>query len=487
MIALLRVDPADSAKLSYKPTEPKLDESLALLRKFIEFVFDPKHERGNLSMSLVNKTAKLLQVYGYQTHIQSLLTDCMKVFISKHLIFGKNTVEAADQPNSGTEKLEHLTTAKIVNTLAEFYANLTKKILPTITSVLGFTASAIDSLMTNLLTSVLTATSVGSSFEIMNCFRYLKTSQAVDHSCKVNSQTMNEEQVLSEGPGSHIGKKTPMVAEPHSVSLPTRAQTLDWICGALIAAVDTDRLGMKIVDLEDISTVCRLLRRTNCFDGEFKKTFLEQSGEFYRELLQKQLPIHNLHDYTSWLEDKLQDERTRCDTLFDDSLSQSMYYVMKKILVDDIISTILNANFQTLLLEGHKKELVFYYEQMKSSETFDNFLTYFEGVVRTKVEACLSTREEATEAVYKFYSTMANLVKSVYKEESKVQSVLDRSLETIISKSDTTFARQLANWLAHRLETENNERRIDDGVQQAVTLLRFLQNKKYFMSIYNQR
>lgn len=485
MITVLKVSPEDSARFGHKVPAPNLDDSLGLLRRFIESVLDPTGTKLKDSMFRVNKTAKTLQMYGNQTQIQALLTECLKISITKHLVIGKPN---PDQDKQILESSEGLRTPKIIKDLADFYSNLTKKIVPTISSVLGFTASALDTLVTSLLTSTLSTAGAVSGFEIMNCFTYLKNAQTVEHSCKLNPQTMNVEELprdrlLAASPAS----KSQIVEESIPKPVPSQARTLDWICGALIAAVDTDRINMSVIQLEDISTVCRLLRRTNCFDGEFKKTFLEQTSEFYRELLQRRLPINNLHEYTTWLEDKMQEERVRCDTLFDDSLSQSVHYVMKKILVDDIISTILNANFQNLLLEGHRKELVFYHELMKSSEIFDNFLAYFEGVVRTQVEACLSSRDDSIDQVYRFYHTMAGLVKSVYKEETKVQNALDRSLESVISKSDVTFARQLGLWLAQKLESEQADRKVDEVVLQAVTLLRFVQNKKNLMNIYNQR
>ena len=485
MITVLKISPEDSARLGHKVPAPNLDDSLGLLRRFIESVLDPKGSKLKDSMFQVNKTAKTLQMYGNQSQIQALLTECLKTSITKHLVIGKPN---SDQDKPISESSEGLRTPKIIKDLADFYTNLTKKIVPTISSVLGFTASALDTLVTNLLTSTLSAAGAVSGFEIMNCFNYLKNAQAVEYSCRLNPQTMNVEElpgdrVLAASPAS----KSQIVEESIPKQVPSQARTLDWICGALIAAVDTDRVNMSVIQLEDISTVCRLLRRTNCFDGEFKKTFLEQTSEFYRELLQRRLPINNLHEYTTWLEDKMQEERARCDTLFDDSLSQSVHYVMKKILVDDIISTILNANFQNLLLEGHKKELAFYHELMKSSEIFDNFLAYFEGVVRTQVEACLSSRDDFIDQVYRFYHAMAGLVKSVYKEETKVQNALDRSLESVISKSDATFSRQLGLWLAQKLESEQTDRKVDEVVLQAVTLLRFVQNKKNLMNIYNQR
>lgn len=124
---------------------------------------------------------------------------------------------------------------------------------------------------------------------------------------------------------------------------------------------------------------------------------------------------------------------------------------------------------------------------MKSSDVFENFLGYFEGVVRTQVEAALSDREDPIDCVYRFYHKMATLVKTVYKEEIKVQNALDRSLEAVISKFDAAFAKQLGIWLAQKLENEQNDRRIDEVVLKAVTLLRFVQNKKNLMNIYNQR
>lgn len=352
MITVLKISPEDTAKLGHKVPAPDLDDSIGLLRRFIESVLDPQGPKLKDSMFQVNKTAKKLQLYGNQPQINALLTECLKTSITKHLIIGPPSLEKekADQANDG------LRTPKIIKDLADFYSNLTKKIVPTVSSVLGFTASAMDSLLTNLLTTTLVSAGAASGFEIMNCFTYLKNAQAKEYSCKINSQTMNVEtlpgdRALAASPSG----KSQIVEEFVSRPIPTQARSLDWICGALIAAVDIDRTNVSTVQLEDISTVCRLLRRTNCFDGEFKKTFLEQTSEYYRELLQRRLPINSLHEYTTWLEDKMQEERARCDTLFDDSLSQSVHYVLKKILVDDIISTILNSNFQNLLLEGHKR------------------------------------------------------------------------------------------------------------------------------------
>ncbi len=263
----------------------------------------------------------------------------------------------------------------------------------------------------------------------------------------------------------------------------------DLLGKQLLAAIESDREGNQ-VNREEICSVCMFLKKIGYYDGEFKKQFLEYANEYYKKYLHSRQPIQDLESYTQTISQKITEEKTRCELLFDEDLSQMLLSIMKKILIDSVITEILNSSFEKLLLEGKAKELRFYYEIMRENETFDQFLNFFGTFVKNKNEEFVSQRDAVIDNIYRFYSEVSTIVQSIYAEDARLKAELDRSLEHVISKRDNMFAKSFAAFISSWMERSFMQKpavEVKAKIDDVLKLFRFIQNKKSFIAVYNQR
>lgn len=263
----------------------------------------------------------------------------------------------------------------------------------------------------------------------------------------------------------------------------------DLLGKQLLAAIESDREGNQ-VSREEICNVCRFLKKIGYYDGDFKKQFLEYANEYYKKYLHSRKPIQDLESYTQTISQKITEEKTRCELLFDEDLSQMLLSIMKKILIDSVITEILNSNFEKLLLQGKAKELKFYYEIMRENETFEQFLNFFGTFVKNKNEEFISQRDAVIDNIYRFYSEISSIVLNIYAEDSRLKAELDRSLEHVISKRDNMFAKTFAAFISSWMERSFMQKpaiEVKAKIDDLLKLFRFIQNKKSFISVYNQR
>lgn len=250
--------------------------------------------------------------------------------------------------------------------------------------------------------------------------------------------------------------------------------------------IDKDREG-KTVDKERVSAICRMYRKIGYFDEHFRSMFVSFAEEHYRKYRKTLIPIKDLVDYTRVIGGKIEEERSRCEFFLDDSLAQTLQFLMRRILIDEILPELLNSNFEKLLSESKNKELKFYYENMKGHETFDTFLSFFEQFVKNRTEANFTAKENVIEQLLKFYDDLILVLQSVYSGDLQIKAGLDRGFEAMISKNDSHFTKLFAQFVSQLMErgsaSSNSERAITDGMQ----LFRFVQNKKVFIATYNQK
>ena len=263
----------------------------------------------------------------------------------------------------------------------------------------------------------------------------------------------------------------------------------DLLGRQLLAAIESDREGNQ-VNKEEICSVCKFLKKIGYYDGDFKKQFLEYANEYYKKYLHSRQPIQDLERYTQTISQKISEEKARCELLFDEDLSQMLLSIMKKILIDSVITEILNSNFEKLLLEGKAKELKFYYEIMRENETFDQFLNFFGTFVKNKNEEFISQREAVIDNIFRFYSEVLAIVQTTYAEDPRLKAELDRSLEQVISKRDSMFAKSFASFISSWMERGAMQKPVNEvkaKIEEVMKLFRFIQNKKAFITVYNQR
>lgn len=262
---------------------------------------------------------------------------------------------------------------------------------------------------------------------------------------------------------------------------------LEALSKCLLAEVEKDREGLS-VDKVRISQISTLLKSIGYFEADFKRLFTAYAEDHYRRFLADQLPITNLADYTAAISRQMADERIRCESLFDDSLAQMLYFLMKRILVDDIIGEILNSNFEKLILEGKTKEIGFFYELMKGNDTFETFLSFFESFVRNRSEAIITGSEAVVEKVYKLHSDLTAIMHAVYADDMKIRGAFERSLESVIVKSDHHFAKNFSYYISQKMEKSDLTRdEVQKSIANVMCLFKFIQNKKVFIQAYNQR
>ena len=255
----------------------------------------------------------------------------------------------------------------------------------------------------------------------------------------------------------------------------------------LVEEVERDRQH-KNVDKEKVALISRFMRTIGCFEGEFKKLFMSYAEEHYKRELGAMLPITNLVEYTDTISKEMQEERERCESLFDENLGQMIFFIMKRILIDDIIGEILNSNFEQLILEEKTKILAFYYEIMKDNETFDTFLIFLDAFIKNRSEAFLNKKENVVENIYAFYQHITGIISSVYNDDVKVKGCADRALESVIIKSDTLFARIFSTFISEKMEKSSLS--LDEShkiFSSTMSLFKFIQNKKVFILTYNQK
>lgn len=255
----------------------------------------------------------------------------------------------------------------------------------------------------------------------------------------------------------------------------------------LIEEVEKDRQHLP-VDREKVALVSNFLRTIGFFEGDFKKQFLAYAEDHYKRGLATLLPITNLEAYTEKIGRQIQEEKERCESLFDENLGQMIFFIMKRILIDEIIREILNSNFEQMIVDNREGVLRFYYEIMKDNETFDTFLAFFDAFIKNRSEAIINTKENTVVKVHAFYDHVCRLVASVYGDDVKVKSCADRALESVIIKSDMFFAKAFAGFISECMEKSTMTR--DEAkklISDVMTLFKFIQNKKVFILTYNQR
>lgn len=265
------------------------------------------------------------------------------------------------------------------------------------------------------------------------------------------------------------------------------ASKISALSKRLIEEVEKDRQHQP-VNKEKVALVSNFLRAVGFFEGDFKKQFVAYAEEHYRRHLALMLPINDLVAYTESIKREIQEERDRCESLFDENLGQMMFFIMKRILIDEIIGEILNSNFEQMILERRESILAFYYDIMKETETFETFLVFFDAFVKNRTEALINSKENVIENVFKFYNHIAGVVSAVYTDDVRVKGCADRALESIIIKSDMLFARIFATFISEKMEKSQLSR--DEAkkiVAETMSLFKFIQNKKVFILTYNQK
>lgn len=266
-------------------------------------------------------------------------------------------------------------------------------------------------------------------------------------------------------------------------------QKLHQLGTQLLLAIERDREGQK-VKREYIFSVCRFMKKIGYYESEFKTLFLEYADEFYRKYLNTKTPIQDLLEYTHTISNKMTEERNRCEYLFDEDLAQILHFIMKKILIDSVITQILNSSFVKLLVEGKSQELKFYYDSMKDNETFDLFIKFFYQTVKNQVESFISAREGIIENLHKFYTDISNTIRQVYNDEVRIKIELDRSIEQVISKRDAIIAKYFSNCISSNMErgvTQSSAKDVQAKIEDYMKLFKFIQNKKAFITAYNQK
>lgn len=262
---------------------------------------------------------------------------------------------------------------------------------------------------------------------------------------------------------------------------------LDTLSKCLLDEVERDREG-HLVDKARISQISTLLKSIGYFEADFKKLFTTYAEDYYKRFLSVQLPISNLVDYTAAVSKQISEEKIRCESLFDESLAQMLYFLMKRILVDDIIGEILNSNFEKLILESRTKEIGFYYDLMKGNDSFETFLSFFESFVRNRSEAIVTGGEVVIETILNFHSDISNILHTVYAEDMKIKAAFDRAFESVIVKSDQHFATIFSNFVSGKMEKSSMTRdEVLKTIGDVMCLFKFIQNKKVFIQKYNQR
>lgn len=263
---------------------------------------------------------------------------------------------------------------------------------------------------------------------------------------------------------------------------------LEQLSRRLLEEVERDREG-KNVDKGRIERISSYLQCVGYFEADFKRMFATYAEDHYKKYLAARLPIADLAAYTREVSEQMVQERGRCETLFDDHLAQMLYFLMKRILVDDVIGEILNSNFERLILDNMAAEIKFFYDVMKDTDVFDTFLAFFEGFVKNKAEAILGgDKDAAVEGVKDFYFHLNKILREVYADDQRIKAAIDRSLEGVIAKSDQLFARLLSCSISSKLtKSMMTKAEAQCAVSDAMTLFKFVQNKRSFIQHYNQR
>lgn len=255
----------------------------------------------------------------------------------------------------------------------------------------------------------------------------------------------------------------------------------------LVEEVEKDRQHLP-VDKEKVTMVSNFLKTIGFFEADFKKQFVKFAEDHYRRELETLLPINNLEAYTDKISKQMQEEKDRCESLFDENLGQMIFYTMKRILIDEIIREILNSNFEQIILDNRESVLKFYYDIMKENEIFDTFLAFFDAFIKNRSEAFINSKEKVVEKVHSFYDHVCKLITNVYRDDMKLKSCADRAIESIIIKSDMFFAKIFAGFISDNMEkstiTRDETKKI---ITEAMTLFKFIQNKKVFILGYNQK
>lgn len=273
-----------------------------------------------------------------------------------------------------------------------------------------------------------------------------------------------------------------------SKNINSRPDCLQNIMSALARETDADPLGSNSHDRTQVSEVLLKVIKSLCHCGVESLLVQQHLAGLENKLKQwvnSKIPTMNLPVYLKELELVLNSEKNKAEGLFDEHCGESVWLMIRRICVEDIIGEILNSQLERLLLDYKKVELTFLWSLLKGGSGGDQFISFLESFIVNRGENL--TSEGGLTALLNFYNQLTQLVGTVFVDEPRVRSSLDRALSVLMDKRAIHSARMLAHHMGSLLERgklikADAEQALNDSLK----LLQFIQHKKVFQQTYNQ-
>ncbi|CAI4228659.1 unnamed protein product [Auanema sp. JU1783] len=260
----------------------------------------------------------------------------------------------------------------------------------------------------------------------------------------------------------------------------------------VLKLITDERMG-KQVDRCLIKSILRMLCSLQIYQQVFEEPFFRATETLFRKEGENYSQSLEASDYIRYVDKRLQGEVERVSFYLDDSSRVKLFEITENCLITDHMQQILNRGLDRLLEDHNIDDLALMFillTRVKEGQVLlkNGFVAYIKRVGKSLV---LNPERDRTmvEDLMVFKTKMDTIVQKCFGNQDKFLQALRDSFDYFINTRPNKPAELVAKFMDAKMRSANKEasdEELDQLMDKAITLFRFIQGKDVFEAFYKK-
>uniref|UniRef100_A0AC34QXM2 Cullin family profile domain-containing protein n=1 Tax=Panagrolaimus sp. JU765 TaxID=591449 RepID=A0AC34QXM2_9BILA len=265
------------------------------------------------------------------------------------------------------------------------------------------------------------------------------------------------------------------------------------VASGLLHLLNKHRLTGEI-DAEKLKFLVGMFNELRCYESVFEPILERETEKFYQIEAEKQYNKLDLAGYVDYCNQRIDEEGARADNLLSPSSKGKLFRVLRKSMVEDYATSIVNKGADVLFEAGKTSDVKKLYQLLDNSKEGHNSLkTCFANYVKKVGKIMISDDSKdktMVDDLLKFKADLDVLIKDCFNSNDKFIQAEKDAFSYFINTRPNKPAELIAKYMDAKMKSAINknvsEKEFDDLMDRVIVLFRFIQGKDVFEAFYKR-
>ncbi len=264
----------------------------------------------------------------------------------------------------------------------------------------------------------------------------------------------------------------------------------DDVIRQVIDEIMKERRG-ETINKEVIHNVVEMLIKIELYKPNFEPELLKVSDEFYREELQTLNQNFEIVSYLHHIEIRINEEIRRTSEYLDKSTENKLCSLIEKTFITDNLQIILSTGFDNLIDTTNIESLTKLYYFLDKVGKMDFLKKTWGYYIKQRGNALINESELSVEKILEYKGKLEGILNKCFQKNVSLKSAMQFAFEDCVNVKTNKIAELSSKYIdellknAHKISA--NDQEVEEKLDDAISIFRFLSAKDIFEAFYTKR